>query len=413
MPKKTRLAPRYASRYESLRPFLRFLAWGCWHKTEFAGISGKSSRSYEDGLARARVFLPKDAFIETKKGRKSYVTLRGDAYYGCNNFLVNSYRMKSLPPLAAFYTVLVLQILRHEGYPLTFDGFWGTEGVMNGEYPSVLPEGDLKDSYLHDTLESLRESGYIEMRRENGETNYRLRKNPLIGLTQEELFALLAAIGFYKNITAVSVIGYQLEAMLQNLYALETLPSVPAQFRSIAFDRVLDDEILHAAFEAIRLKKALHFQYKGKNKLVFPLSIITDFSSGGRQYLKACDKKRPAVSFYRLDRIVDANLTDGIPPTKTPKPPESSRFVVRFYLADGDRAALRARILEHSPHISVLSEDENALDCVVEDPDPLRFFPWIRGFLPRAEILAGADGLRNRMRDNIKEALQNYGYPVQ
>lgn len=29
MPKKSRLAPRYASRYESLRPFLRFLAWGC------------------------------------------------------------------------------------------------------------------------------------------------------------------------------------------------------------------------------------------------------------------------------------------------------------------------------------------------------------------------------------------------
>ena len=413
MPKKSRLAPRYASRYESLRPFLRFLAWGCWHKTEFAEVSGKSARSYEDGLARARVFLPKDAFIETKKGRKSYVTLRGDAYYGCNNFLVNSYRMKSLPPLAAFYTVLVLQILRHEGYPLTFDGFWGTEGVMNGEYPAILPEGDLKDSYLHDTIEALRESGYIEMRRENGEVNYRLRKNPLADLTPEELSALLAAVGFYKNITAVSVIGYQVEAVLQNLYHLDALPTVPAQFRNIAFDRVLDDEILHAVLESLRLKKALRFLYHGKERIVFPLRVVTDFSSGGRQYLEARENDSSLVFSYRLDRITDVDTEDIEPPAEPPETPSPIRFVVRFHLADGDRVALRARILERSPHISILSEDESTLDCAVEDSDPLRFFPWLRGFLPRAEILAGADGLRNRMRDNIKEALQNYDCPVQ
>ena len=406
-------APRYASRYESLRPFLRFLAWGCWHKTEFAGISGKSARSYEDGLARARVFLPKDAFIETKKGRKSYITLRGDAYYGCNNFLVNSYRMKSLPPLAAFYTVLVLQILGHAGKPLTFGAFWGLRCVMEGEYPAVLPEGELNDSYLHDTLESLRESGYIEMRRENGEFNYRLCENPLADLSRAELSALLAAIGFYKNIAAVSVIGYRVEAMLQSLYALETMPAVPAQFRNIAFDRVLDDEIFHAALEALRLKKALRFRYREKERLVFPLRVVTDFASGGRQYLEAQEKDAPFVSSFRLDRITDVSLEDAAPPAEPPKPPTPVRLVVRFHLADGDRDALRTRILERSPHISVLSEENDTLTCAIDDPEPLCFFPWLRGFLPRSEILAGTDGLRERMRDNIKEALQNYGCPVQ
>lgn len=413
MPKKSRPAPRYASRYESLRPFLRFLAWGCWHKTEFAEISGKSARSYEDGLARARLFLPKNAFIETKKGRRSYITLRGDAYYGCDNFLVNSYRMKALPPLAAFYTVLVLQILGKEGRPLTFDGFWGTDGVIEGEYPAILPDGDLNDSYLHDTLESLRDSGYIEMRRENGEVNYRLRKNPLADLTKDELSALLAAVGFYKNVAAVSVVGYQLEAALQNLYAIDQLPSVPAQFRSIAFDRVLDDEILHAALEALRLGKALRFLYREKERLAFPLRVVTDFASGGRQYLEAREKGASIVFSYRLDRITDISLTEDEPPADPPKTPPPVRFVVSFHLADGDREALRARILKRSPHISVVSEEEDALLCAVEDAEPLRFFPWLRGFQPRAEILDGPDGLRARMRDNIKEALQNYGCSVQ
>ncbi|MBP3691269.1 MAG: hypothetical protein J6I74_08080 [Schwartzia sp.] len=86
MKKPTRSRPRYASRYESLRPFLRFLAWGCWHKSEFA----MSSRSYEEGLNRASVFLPDKALRKTTKGHRRYITLRGDAYYGCNNFLVNS-----------------------------------------------------------------------------------------------------------------------------------------------------------------------------------------------------------------------------------------------------------------------------------------------------------------------------------
>lgn len=414
MPKKSRLAPRYASRYESLRPFLRFLAWGCWHKSEFPEISGKSARSYEDGLARARVFLPEDAFIETKKGRKNYITLRGDAYYGCNNFLVNSYRMKSLPPLAAFYTVLVLQILGHSIKPLNFRQIQNHDAAIYGKYPAVLTGGMIEESYLHDTLEALRENGYVEMRRErNGEVNYRLRNNPLAGLTSGELSSLLAAIGFYKNVSAVSVIGYQLEAVLQNLYGLERLPSVPAQFRSIAFDRVLDDEILHAALEAMRLKKALRFQYRGKEKIVFPLCIITDFASGGRQYIKVYEKKRPVISFYRLDRIIDANLADAVPPVGTPKHPAPVRLTVRFHLVNDDRETWRTRILDRSPKISILAEEETSLLFAIDDPEPLRFFPWLRSLLPCAEILAGPDGLRRRMQNNIKEALKKYGCPVQ
>ena len=412
MPKKSRPAPRYASRYESLRPFLRFLAWGCWHKSQFAAVSGKSARSYEDGLAHARVFLPEDAFIETKKGRKNYITLRGDAYYGCNNFLVNSYRMKSLPPLAAFCTVLVMQILGKEG-ALTFKGFWKTNGISKGKYPAILADGNIEESYLHDTLEAMRENGYVEMRREHGRTNYRLAKNPLEELTRTELSALLAAVGFYKNVAAVSVVGYQIEAVLQNLYALESLPAVPAQFRNIAFDRVLDDEILHVALEALRRKKALHFQYRDKERLVFPLRVVTDFASGGRQYLEAREENAPFVFSYRLDRITGIFLEGAEPPADAPEPPAPVRISVRFHLADSDRNALRARILERSPRISVLSEEEDSLTCAIDDAEPLRFFPWLRGFLPRAEILGGEDGLRARMRGNIKEALQNYGCPVQ
>ena len=414
MPKKSRLAPRYASRYESLRPFLRFLAWGCWHKSEFAGVSGKSARSYEDGLARARVFLPKDAFIETKKGRKNYITLRGDAYYGCNNFLVNSYRMKSLPPLAAFYAVVVLQILGRSGAPRNFTQIL-THDASNGTNPAPLEArgGCLDENQLHSTLESLRKNGYVEMLRKGGETKYRLAKNPLADLSRAELFALLAAIGFYKNIAAVSVPGYQIEAALQSLYRLETLPDTPAQFRSIAFDRVLDDEILHASLEALRTKKALRFRYREKERLVFPLRVVTDFASGGRQYLEAREENAPFVSSYRLDRITDIVLEDAAPPAEPPEPPAAIRLVVRFHLAGGDRDALRARILKRSPHISVLSEEDDSLTCAIDDAEPLRFFPWLRGFLPRAEILAGADGLRGRMKSSIKEALENYGCPVQ
>ena len=101
------------------------------------------------------------------------------------------------------------------------------------------------------------------------------------------------------------------------------------------------------------------------------------------------------------------------PPDEPPVQEPPVRFVVRFRLTDGNREALRARILERSPHVSVLAEEEDSLLCAFEDADPLRFLPWLRGFLPRAEILEGPDGLREHIREHIKEALKNYGCPVQ
>lgn len=437
MKKPTRSRPRYASRYESLRPFLRFLAWGCWHKSEFA----MSSRSYEEGLNRASVFLPDKALRKTFKGHRRYITLRGDAYYGCNNFLVNSYRMKSLPPYQTFYTVALLQLLGIPGIQLSFEKIVNAR-LWEGVFPAAFEEKfrrkqDAKnkkkqenraDSFddemddesvtvdenqIHDVLRYLQKAGYVRKFRKAGKDRYCLVQNPLEGLGHHEVDILLAAIGFYKNVSAVSVIGYQIEEILQNLYRREKLPAIPAQFRSIAFDRVLDDEILYAALEAIRQKKSLRFLYKGKARLVFPLRVITDFASGGRQYLEGIEKDVSYIGSYRLDRITDIRLVKAERPADPPAPPQSIRLVVRFHLADGDKEALRARILNHSPKISLLSEEKDTLLCAVDDPQPLRFFPWLRSFMPRVEILAGPDGLRERMRTHIKEALGNYGYPVQ
>lgn len=419
MTKSKRPAPRYASRYESLRPFLRFLAWGCWHSSEYPKVSGKSERTYQDCLLRASAFLPDKAIRKKSQGHKHYITLRSDAYYGCNNYLVNSYRMKALPPQATFYTVFVLQVLGNAVNPLSLLQIQNHDAAVHGVYPSTLEEGMLEDSPLHEVLKSLKNNGYVEMIRKDGTAKYRLADNPLKDLTAREREMLLAAVGFYKNITAVSVIGYQIEAILQTLYRLPAPDDVPAQFRNIAFDRVLDDEILHAALDALRLKKALSFRYKKRNHdkaenvLVFPLRVVTDFSSGGRQYLEGREQGTPFVFSYRLDRITDIRLVKAAPPDEPPVQEPPVRFVVRFRLTDGDREALRARILERSPHVSVLAEEEDSLLCAFEDADPLRFLPWLRGFLPRAEILEGPDGLREHIREHIKEALKNYGCPVQ
>ena len=432
MEKKTnpppRPVPRYASRYESLRPFLHFFMRGCWHKSQF-----KSARSYDNGLSRARLFLPKDAFLESRKGRKMYFTLRGDPYLGCKNFLAASYYMKSMPLITIFYTVVLLQILGR-GVPLSLAQIMGHEAnygvfsdLLQAKRANMLrsnktdEKGEEETSFsfneaqLHDALKHLQEIGIVEQTRERkGGIRYKLRKSPLAELAWSEVQELLFAIGFYKNVAAVSVIGYQIESELQNLYPKNKVSFVPAQFKNIAFDRILDDEILHTALEALRTGKALRFQYHEKERIVFPLRVITDFSGGGRQYLAARTAEHPDISFFRLEQMSEASVEDGEPPTEPPSEPKILRLTVRFPLDGGNRDTLREHILDECSHAMILAEEEDALLVAIDSPNPRRYLPWLRTFLPRVEILESTENnLREVLREDIKEALANYGCPVQ
>ena len=40
--------------------------------------------------------------------------------------------------------------------------------------------------------------------------------------------------------------------------------------------------------------------------------------------------------------------------------------------------------------------------------DPRSIFPWLWMFHPHAEVLAGADGLRVRMKQDLEEVLRHY-----
>ena len=60
----------------------------------------------------------------------------------------------------------------------------------------------------------------------------------------------------------------------------------------------------------------------------------------------------------------------------------------------------------------IVDESAGEFICVVETPDPLLIYPRLWKFQPWAEILAGADGLLDRMRRDTLEALKNYAEPV-
>ncbi len=147
---------------------------------------------------------------------------------------------------------------------------------------------------------------------------------------------------------------------------------------------------------------------------MFPLRIVTDFSGGGRQYLAARTTEHPDVSFFRLEQISDASVEDTDLPTEPPSEPETLRLTVRFPLDGGNRDTLREHILDECSRATILAEEEEALLVAIDSPDPRRYLPWLRTFLPRVEILESpGNNLREVLREDIKEALANYGCPVQ
>ena len=78
------------------------------------------------------------------------------------------------------------------------------------------------------------------------------------------------------------------------------------------------------------------------------------------------------------------------------------------------RKEILARIFSLPEFIYVeapeVEREENIVDTlfIIETADPLQFYPRLWKFQAWAEILSGADKLRERIKNDAEEALKNY-----
>lgn len=200
MKKQKRGLNKYIHDYDKLRTFLRFIAYGCYHKSYLTKKLWLSARSYEDNWARVQTFLPQECLQAVRQGHREIHSLKGDSYKSVQNPLAKFYQIKSLTSSSAFLLLAILQSMTVAGRPLSeteLQQYWLTPA--NRQYPQRFT--DISRSTLHRYLSELTAQGILCKQQEQGHFVYQLAPDALAGLSAEEASQLQAALAFYRNIS--------------------------------------------------------------------------------------------------------------------------------------------------------------------------------------------------------------------
>lgn len=408
MAKSKSILNKYIASYETLRELLGYLCDGCYQKEQLAEIADISPRSYEDGLARTRFFLPAEHLITHRACRSNIHAIPGSRYRTAYNALALSYRAHGLTPTAAFYYVTLLQLLA-AGTPQRERELLARLVQRTAERPPALPV-DLAPRTLHRYLTRLVSLGVVERLADRNRYRYQLAPAIIADLAPDEEREVSLAIAAYREMALTSVPGYQLAGAA----------SAPLQLRHSAISRILADETVHLIACAIMEGYSVTLRYRGDSLTLRPLRIRTDMRRA-RSYLVAQPlgaSGQPQT--YRLDRIRDIALGAPLPagnsaaaiPSTAPRKIPPLVIAATITEAAG-REALIYHITERYP-AAAISEERAAdgrtiLRAAIDTPDPLALIPWLRTIEPPVAIVSPEHAeLQTRLLTDAEEALAHY-----
>ena len=259
---------------------------------------------------------------------------------------------------------------------------------------------------LRRRLNELIDSGLVRRVALKNKILYEKIRNPLDELSADELKILYSALKFFRNVSPIGTAGYFLCDSLKSLYDTPEPVREIFQFKNNNFARILDDDILLTIMEAARRHKKILVERETKPPLtVTPLAVETDFLCS-RQYLVALAQKD--LMRLRVEKItavkIIANEAENFSLTREKL--REVRLRVKFETAH--ERLIREKLLLDELPARIVDEVAGEFICIVETPDPLQIYPRLWKFQPWAEILPGADGLRERMQLDTQEALKNY-----
>ena len=399
MKKISKTLNKYGRSHKNLRKFLRLVSYGCYSRNLFERHE-ITPRSYDDFLRQMRFFIPSENIRITWHNKFAYVTFAGDSKSDDDNFLYKSFLLKTILPEHCLYDITILQITEREQKNFSL------QEVVEKIYPEIpTSDADLVQS-IRRRLNELTDSGLLKRCSKKNKFLYAKILNPLGELDEEEIKILKTAVNFYKNFSMIETAGYFLFDSLKNLYPTSDLPKI-FRFKNNNFVRILDDDILLTVVNALNAKKKILVKRENKPAIIIlPLSVETDFVTG-RQYVVALKEKE--IVRLRVDKIVEAEISNenfseiNLPVKKKLRP-----INLRVCFKNRAERFEREKILRDEPNFKILTEGENFFDCAIETEDPLQYYPRLWNFQTWAEILPGADGLRERMKKDAEEVLKNY-----
>ena len=405
---------KFNQSHANLRLFLRIISYGCYHRKLFQ-LFGIKERTYDDTLRQMRFFIPKNNINETRLGKHAHVTFHVNPYINQQNFLVNSFFIKTLLPDSCFLSILLLQITAKNNKPLSITELVNQLSEQLDYFDPNFTENKEIEQSLRRRASELVEIGLLKIVRKGKQILYTKSPSLLKGLSQKEVSALLIALNFYKNVGLLSTPGYLLTQNLLETYPQDNSDESFFQFKNNSYVRILDDDIILAIITAIREKQLLCIKRDRMPDItVFPIAIHTDYDYN-RQYLiaeKIHSKNSSEHVLLRIDKITKVISQKDIPHKSLRIKEHKQEIRLRVTYANKQERYSRETTLA-AYNIKIISQDETSFICSILVSDPLKLYPWLWSIQPWAEILPGKDGLRERMKKDLQEALRNYASPIQ
>lgn len=408
MTKTPKILNKFNRAHAGLRKFLRLVSYGCYHRNLF-GRHKITPRSYDDLIRQLRFFIPKENIQITWRNKCAYFTFVGDFRHGTKNYFYSSFLLKTLLPEHCLYKIILLQVLGEK--PLTFSEILerGEEIILKYK-PEVL-SGDADFlQLLRRRLNELIDSGIVRRVEVGNKIFFEKIPNPFGELSAAEKEILHSALKFFRNVSLIGTAGYFLCDSLRNFYGVSEPAREIFQFRNNNFARILDDDILFTITKALRQRKKILIECENKlPAIVTPVAVETDFLYN-RQYLVALKKKE--LVRLRVEKILNVSLAkeEAKNFSSTNEKLREVRLSVKF--ENPDEKSRREKLLTDAFPARIIEETAGEFICVVAVNDPLQIYPHLWRFQTWAEILPGADDLRERMKKDAEEALENYAKPL-
>lgn len=407
MSKLPKTLNKFNRSHAGLRKFLRLVSYGCYHRTLFSRHD-ITPRTYDDLLRQIRFFVPEQNLQVTHYDKYSYFTFVGDFRHGTKNYYYSSFLLKTLLPEHCLKKIILLQVLECKKALSMSEILSRAEDAVIDYDPARFNE-DLTQTFRR-RFNELTDSGIVRRIATKNKALYEKIPNPFGELSANEIRILYGALKFFRNVSLIGTAGYFLCDSLKNLYDLSDPVQELFQFKNNNFARILDDDILLTITEAVRYGKKISVSRENKLPAIFtPLGIETDFLFS-RQYLVAL--RQGELMRLRVEKITEVNLVkDDVESFSTPR--QKLREVkLRVKFQNSEERRLREKLLSEELPLRIVAETTGEFTCIIEMIDPLQIYPRLWKFQPWAEILVGANGLRERMKRDAEEALKNYAEPV-
>lgn len=414
----------YIKDYDTWRPFLQLLSYGCYHKAFVGKKLHLSDRTYDQHWARVRFFLPEDRLHVTRRSHREIHSLQGDSYQASPNYLARTYELHAITGKKAFYFLALLSALQHTKSPLD-ENTLTNQVLVPIDKPLPDGIGTVSRSSVHRHLKELSDLRLIICTQRNGHAFYTAYSHPLTKLCAGELDELRAAVCAYRTFSRLGASGYLLENTICHLSPSSRCAGAPIlQLKHIAPARILDDAAADALLYCITHHRTCTFLYRNEQtpRRALPQKLLTDFHTG-RQYLEALAPKNKESVYslsqrYRLDQIVKVTVGAKVqlPKKAISATVRSSQLTLLFHpQSKKEGAHIRYRLRQRFPseqELRLTRLDDGSLQAMLWQNDVLALIPWLRTFFPALKIPATSDKqtqlLRRRMKEDLEEALAKY-----